>query len=164
MLNSLLNLNVCLFQQAVRKTNESMKSNRPPILKNYTSENLNSAIASVMSRAMTIKEASSFFQIPKATLYFKLPRAMKEHVSLLTSTEEKALVATAIDKGKDGSLISKGQFLYDVKTVLDALEKNDSGELSGARRWKRFKNNLPDYSWLTNFCKRNPEIMQCFPK
>ncbi|XP_041369398.1 uncharacterized protein LOC121383439 isoform X2 [Gigantopelta aegis] len=151
-------------KQALRMAQEYMKANRPQVLKNYTSENLNSAVDSVMSGAMTIKEASNVYKIPKATLYSKLPRANKEHVSVLTFAEEKALVALAVEKCKECNILSKGQFLQDVKKVLDAAERKGSCAYPGARRPKRFKDNLPDYSWLANFCKRNPEIMQCFPK
>lgn len=120
----------------------------------YSQENLDKAIAEIMSGATTLTNAAKTYNIPKSTLSRKrrgLKNSQKKagHPTLFTSAEEKSFIASI-------KILSDWGFPFDCLDLRVFAQKylNKMGKIISS-----LKDNMPGVDWAKNFLIRhNNEI------
>ncbi|XP_041369401.1 uncharacterized protein LOC121383439 isoform X5 [Gigantopelta aegis] len=124
--------------------------NYPPrrSVRQYTEEDMSSAIKAVLDQKWTIMKASQAFGVPETTLKRRLPLIGKRNrMTILTNEEEDMLVKMIKERADSGQHLSRQDLFREVKKILDEKQKVT-----------HFQNNLPSYGWLIYFLKRHPEL------
>ncbi|XP_060791261.1 homeobox and leucine zipper encoding b isoform X2 [Neoarius graeffei] len=124
----------------------------------YTAEQMQLAIEMVRTGNMSKKEAALTYGVPRSTLIDKLSGRVPEvgkpgPDTVLSAAEERALVGYLKLMAEIQYPLTRAEFLFQVKKVLDIDGRKTS-----------FTNNLPSKGWFYLFCKRHPEITERVPQ
>lgn len=125
---------------------------------NYSNDSLNEAMKAIQSKLMSIRKASTAFNIPRTTLIDKLNNKYTKTgtvgaPTVLTMEEESLLTKWIIEMGAKGFPVTRPQFLESVAKLIENLQRETP-----------FKEGLPCNKWFKGFLKRHPQISSRIPQ